>query len=297
MMRPHIPAGLTAQHLAPPVCKTAGRPAPQQQSAMSAVAANRLLGGFTIAIFLFILTPIVSIIVFSFNADRFPSLPWGGFSLRWYEAILTDATLRQGLYRSLQVASVVAVISTAIGFATAYVDYRFRFFGKNLYLALAVLPPTVPVLILGLAMLSFFSLINLVGTLTGVIAGHVVLCAPFAMALIRMRLADMSPDLEGAAWNLGATRWRTMWSVVIPFCRPAIFSALAITAAVSFDEFMIAWFVSGMNETLPVRILALLQGQVSPRINAIGTIVFCVSIALVAVAQVLTRPKTDKEAG
>lgn len=264
---------------------------------MTPATAHRLLGGFTIAIFLFILAPIVSIIVFSFNADRFPSLPWGGFSLRWYEAIATDATLRQGLYRSVQVAAVVSVIATAIGFATAYVDYRFRFLGKNLYLALAVLPPTVPVLILGLAMLSFFSTINLVGSLMGVIAGHVVLCAPFAMALIRMRLAEMSPDMEGAAWNLGATRWRTMWSVVIPFCRPAILSALAITAAVSFDEFMIAWFVSGMNETLPVRILALLQGQVSPRINAIGTVVFCVTITLVVLAQLLTGRKTDKETG
>lgn len=262
---------------------------------MTQIAAKRLLGGFTVLVFLFVLTPIISIIVFSFNADRFPSLPWGGFSLRWYEAIATDAILRQGLYRSLQVGAIVSVIATFIGFATAYVDFRFQFFGKTLYLALAALPPTVPVLILGLAMLSFFSTINLVGTLLGVIAGHVVLCAPFAMALIRMRLAEMSPDMEAAAWNLGATRWQTMWRVVIPFCRPAILSALAITAAVSFDEFMISWFISGMNETLPVRILALLQGQVSPRINAIGTIVFCVTIALVLIAQFLTRTKSDKE--
>jgi spermidine/putrescine transport system permease protein len=257
--------------------------------------ANLLLGGFTIIVFAFILTPIVSIVVFSFNADRFPSLPWGGFSLHWYKAILTDDTIRKGLSRSLQVAAVVAVVSTFIGFATAYVDYRFRFVGKLAFIALAALPPTVPVLILGLAMLSFFSLIDLVGTLRGVIAGHVVVCAPFAMALIRMRLADMSPDLEGAAWNLGATRWATMWSVVVPFCRPAIISALAITAAVSFDEFMIAWFVSGINETLPVRILSMLQGQVSPRINAIGSLVFFFSITLVAIAQFAASRKSDRE--
>lgn len=262
---------------------------------MSGAWTDRLLGGFTIVMFLFILAPVVSIIVFSFNADRYPSLPWGGFSLEWYRLILTDDTVRTGFLRSLKVAAIVSVIATFIGFATAYVDYRYRFFGKTAFLALATLPPTVPVLILGLAMLSFFSLIDLVGTLTGVIAGHVVLCSPFAMALIRMRLADMSPDLEGAAWNLGATRWSTMRSVVIPFCRPAILSALAITAAVSFDEFMIAWFVSGLNETLPVRILALLQGQVSPRINAIGSIVFFISIVLVLVAQILTTAKSDKE--
>ena len=251
-----------------------------------------VLGAFTVAMFLFILTPIATIVIFSFNVDRFPSLPWGGFSLYWYEAILADPTIRAGLWRSVIVASIVAVIATFIGFATAYVDYRYRFLGKTAYLALAALPPTVPVLILGLAMLSFFSLVNLAGTLTGVVVGHVVICAPFAMALIRMRLAEMNPDLEAAAWNLGASQWSTIFAVVVPFCRPSIFAALAITAAVSFDEFMIAWFVSGMQETLPVRILALLQGQVSPRINAIGSIVFFVSISLVIVAQILATRRS-----
>lgn len=258
-------------------------------------SADLLLGAFTLLAFGFILAPIISIVVFSFNADRFPTMVWGGFSLEWYEAILTDDSVRAGFWRSLRVAAVVSVISTVIGFATAYVDYRWRFFGKTAYLAVATLPPTVPLLVLGLSMLSFFSTIGLVGTLAGVVAGHVVLCAPFAMALIRLRLADMSPDLEPAAWNLGASRWATMRAVVFPFCRPAIFAALAITAAVSFDEFMIAWFVSGLQETLPVRILALLQGQVSPRINAIGTIVFVISITLVAAAQILTARRNRHE--
>ncbi|MEO0766592.1 MAG: ABC transporter permease subunit, partial [Pseudomonadota bacterium] len=196
-----------------------------------------------------------------------------------------DDTVRAGFWRSIQVSAFVAVVATFIGFATAYTDYRYNFRGKMSYLAIAALPPTVPVLILGLGMLSFFSMVNLVGTLRAVMFGHVVICAPFAMALIRMRLADMSPDIEPAAWNLGASRWSTMWRVTIPWCLPSIIASLAITAAVSFDEFMIAWFVSGLEETLPVRILALLQGQVSPRINAIGSLVFFISISLAAIGQ------------
>lgn len=245
------------------------------------------LGAATLAVYAFIMAPIVSIVVFSFNADRFPSLPWGGFSLDWYAAILADDTVRAGLWRSLTVAGVVSAAATTIGFATAYLDYRFRFTGKLPFLVLATLPPTVPVLILGLAMLSFFSLVDLMGRIEGVMVGHIVLCSPFAMALIRMRLAELDPDAEPAAWNLGATRLATIREVVIPHCAPSIFAALAITAAVSFDEFMIAWFVSGLEETLPVRILALLQGQVSPRINAIGSLVFLVSITLVVLSQLL----------
>ncbi len=240
---------------------------------------------WTCLVFGFILTPIASLVFFSFNADRFPSLPWGGFSLEWYRAIFADDTVRAGFWRSIQASATVSVIATFIGVAAAYTDYRYNFWGKMPYLAIVALPPTVPVLILGLGMLSFFSMVNLVGTLTAVMAGHVVICAPFAMALIRMRLAEMSPDIEPAAWNLGASRWATMWRVTVPWCLPSIFAALAITAAVSFDEFMIAWFVSGLEETLPVRILALLQGQVSPRINAIGTVVFGISITLAAIGQ------------
>jgi spermidine/putrescine transport system permease protein len=104
---------------------------------------------------------------------------------------------------------------------------------------------------------------------------------------VRLRLADLDPNLEAASWNLGATRWTTMRDVIIPFCRPAIIAALFLTAAISFDEFMIAWFISGLNETLPVRLLAMLQGQVSPRINAVGTMVFSVSIGLVVLAQLV----------
>ena len=248
-------------------------------------------GVWTALVFAFILTPIASLVFFSFNADRFPSLPWGGFSLEWYRAIFADDTVRDGFWRSIQVSAFVSVVATFIGFATAYTDYRYNFRGKLPYLAIAALPPTVPVLILGLGMLSFFSMVNLVGTLRAVMFGHVVICAPFAMALIRMRLADMSPDIEPAAWNLGASRWSTMWRVTIPWCLPSIIASLAITAAVSFDEFMIAWFVSGLEETLPVRILALLQGQVSPRINAIGSLVFFISITLAAIGQLFASRK------
>jgi spermidine/putrescine transport system permease protein len=249
------------------------------------------LGGWTVLVFLFVFAPIVSTVVFSFNADRFPSLPWGGFSLAWYAAVLTDDSVRRSLVNSLIVAAASAAIATVLGFAAAYVDYRFRFFGKRAYMALASLPPTVPVVILGVAMLTFEGRIGLSGTLAGVVAGHVVLCSPFAMALVRMRLADLDRDLEAAAWNLGANAWTSLREIVIPFALPSILASLFITAAVSFDEYMIAWFVSGLNETLPVRVLAMLQGQVSPRINAVGSLVFAVSAILVVLAQILTRRK------
>jgi len=246
------------------------------------------------AVFAFIFAPIVTSFVVSLNVDRFPTLPLGGFSTKWYQAIVEDPTLLPAMRNTLLAGVAVAVLSTLLGFGAAYTDFRYHFFGKNVYLALALLPPTIPVVILGLAMLVFLSQVSLFGKLHSVIISHVVVCLPFAMALVRLRLSQMDPSLEAAAWNLGASQWRALREIILPFTLPAILAALFITMAVSFDEFAIAWFVSGFNETLPVRILAMFQGQVSPRINAIGSIVFVVSMTLVVLAQailVTRRPK------
>jgi spermidine/putrescine transport system permease protein len=256
-----------------------------------------LLWVYVIAVFLFILAPIVTSFVISFNADRFPTLPLSGFSLRWYEAIRDDPTLPPALRNTIVVGLSVSVISTFLGFTAAYTDYRYRFMGKSVYLALALLPPTIPVIILGLAMLIFLSRVGLFGQIHSVIISHVVICLPFAMALIRLRLSQMDPSLEAAAWNLGASEWRAIREVILPFTMPAILSALFITMAVSFDEYAVAWFVSGFSETLPVRILSALQGQVSPRINAIGSLVFTVSIVLVILAQCLLLLRLPARAG
>lgn len=244
---------------------------------------------------IFIFVPIVISFIFSFSPNRYPTLPLGGFSTQWYEVILDEAPVPRAFGNSIKAGILVALISTFIGFAAAYTDYRYRFFGKNFYLALALLPPTIPVLILGLVMLMYLSRISLVGELYSVVLAHVVYCIPFAMALIRLRLAQMNPDLESAAWNLGANSWRAMREVILPFTLPSIFAALALTMAVSFDEYMIAFFTGGVTETLPVRVLALLQGQVSPRINAIGSVVFTISMSLVILAQILLLTRRSGE--
>jgi spermidine/putrescine transport system permease protein len=245
--------------------------------------------------FAFIFTPIFASFVFSFNSDRFPSLPLGSFSLKWYQTILSRPEVIEAAWTSLIVAVSSALLSTFIGFCTAYTDYRYKFFGKQAYLALAMLPPTIPLIIMALAMLSWLAQIGLSGKVISIIIAHTVLGAPFAMAVIRLRLNDMDPNLEPASWNLGASEWRAMREVVVPFAMPSIIAALCLTAAVSFDEFAVAWFVSGLNKTIPVVILEILQGNVDPQINAIGTFVFIISITLIVIAQMLMLSRGKKE--
>lgn len=246
-----------------------------------------LMRAYVVLVFAFIFAPIVVSFVFSFSENRFPTLPFNEFSTIWYQKVLDEPAFADALARSLTVALVTSALSTFIGFGAAYVDYRYRFFGQKFYVAMGIVPPMIPVLILGVAMLMFLSQIGLSGTLHSVIIAHVVLCTPFAMAICRLRLSQMAPNLEAAAWNLGANPWRTMRMVIVPFCLPAILASVFITAAISLDEFAIAWFVSGLEETLPVRVLNLVARQPSPSVNAIGSFTFTLSLTLVVLAQVV----------
>ena len=247
---------------------------------------NVILMVYVGMIFAFVFAPIIFSMIFSFNSQRVPTIPLGSFSTEWYAKILNDPDVWEAALNSLIVSGSTAVIATFLGFCTAYSDFRYNFRLKGPYLALILLPPTIPLIIMALAMLAWFSKIGMSGQIYSIIIAHSVLTAPFAMAVIRLRLNQMDPDLEAAAWNLGGSEWQTMRHVIIPFCKPAIVSGLFLTAAVSFDEFAVSWFVSGLNKTLPVIILEIVQGNIDPQVNAIGTFVFLISMTLVVLAQI-----------
>jgi spermidine/putrescine transport system permease protein len=253
-----------------------------------------LLRIYLLLVFVFIFMPIVTSVVFSFNSDRFPSLPLGHFTWQWYDKVYNDPETWDAIKTSIVVALSASLLATIIGFCTAYTDFRYNFKFKNAYLALALLPPTIPLIILALAMLAWFSKLGISGQIWALIIAHTVLGAPFAMAIIRLRLQQMDKDLESAAWNLGASEWATMRHVIIPFALPSIISALCLTMAVSFDEFAIAWFVSGLNKSVPVVILEILQGNVDPQINAIGSFVFATTMTLVVIAQLFLFTKNPQ---
>lgn len=259
----------------------------------------RVIGALRVYVWVvigFVFLPILISLIFSFNADRFPTLPLAGFTPEWYATIFADPDVWTAFGTSATVSLCSAVLATVLGFCTAYTDYRYNFFGKSAYLALILLPPTIPLIIIALAMLAWFSKLGISGQVSSIIAAHTVLTAPFAMAIVRLRLNQMDPNLESAAWNLGASEWRTMAAVVLPFCRPAIGSALFLCAAVSFDEFTVSWFVSGLNKTVPVHILEIVQGTIDPQVNAIGTLVFGVSMSLVIIAQALIFFRLNRSA-
>jgi spermidine/putrescine transport system permease protein len=238
----------------------------------------------------FLLLPILALVLFSFENSRLPALPWTGWTLKWYEFLLSDGRLLAALKNSLIVSPLSATAATVLGFFAAYALNRFRFLGRQLLSVLLVVPILIPPLILGVAFLGLLSQINLQGQLFSVFLTHIVILMPTAIALITIRLAQMPSDLEQAAWNLGATEWQALFKVVLPWSIPGIAGAWLLAFTFSFDEFVIAWFVSGFQPTLPVAIYSFMAFNLDPSLNAIGTVIFVLSVLLLLGAELLLIP-------
>jgi len=250
-----------------------------------------LLGRVWLALgFVFLLMPIATLIIFSFQKNQYASIPAQGWSLRWYEKLLADGTLLDSLERSLIVSPLAATGASIIGFLAAYAVHRFRFRGRPLLVMLIMLPMLIPPIIMGVAFLGLLARLGLHGELYSVLITHVILVTAPAMAITQLRLAQMPPSLEEAAWDLGATRWQAIRKVVLPFAASGIAGGWLLAFTFSFDEFVIAWFVSGFHPTLPVSIYAYIVGSADPSLNAMATIIFVLSAVLLLGVELLLLP-------
>lgn len=251
----------------------------------------RVAGRLYMAIgYCFLILPIATMIVFSFQKGQFASIPGQGWTLQWYGKLFTDGTLLEALRNSLIVSPLAATGGCILGFLAAYALHRFRFRGQGAFSVLLVLPVLIPPLILGVAFLGLLSRIGLQGQLLSVILTHVVIVTAPAMAVIQLRLGQMPASLEEAAWDLGATDLQTLYKVVLPFTLPGIAGGWLLAFTFSFDEFIIAWFVSGFEQTLPVAVYAYIVGSVDPSLNAVGSIVFGLSVLSLIGVELLLFP-------
>ncbi|SSC72195.1 unnamed protein product [Ciceribacter sp. T2.26MG-112.2] len=259
-----------------------------------------VLGRIWLALaYAFMFLPLIVLVLFSFQKNRFPGFPLQGFTTSWYEKLFSDGSLPAALGNTMIVSPAAATVATFLAFFAAYALNRFHFPGKTVLLGLVTLPILIPPLILGVGFLGLLARVHLSGTLFAVFLTHVVLIIAPALAIIQLRLAQMPASLEEAAWDLGATEMQTVQKVVLPFAAPGIFGAWLLAFTFSFDEFIIAWFVSGFQPTLPVAIYSVLVASIDPSLNAIGTIVFAIScLVLIALELVLLPYLTrGKQAG
>ena len=243
------------------------------------------LGPLTILFFLYLYVPLAVIVVYSFNANRVAGV-WTGFSLKWYGSALNNAALMSALETSLTIAAVATVVSTLIALSAALAIIR----GKNVRFrklseTVVNLPLLLPEIVLAVATLILFSLLDIQNGLVRLIVAHSAFCTPFAFLPIRARLQGMSLDLEEASADLYANSWTTFRRVTLPLIFPGVFSGAMLAFLISMDDFITSnLLATGGSTTLPVYIFSLIRAGTSPELNAIATLLILASLVLATAA-------------
>ncbi len=237
--------------------------------------------------FLFIYLPVGVLALFSFQGGTLPVPPFNGPSLRWYAEVLGDRDLTEALRHSLLVALASGAVAVALGFGAAYALARHVLPGAALLRGLLIAPLTVSYLIVGLGLLIVLQRAGMGLSLWTVGLGHVVINLPLAFAIIYASMGAQQQGAERAARDLGAREHQVVLLVTVPMLAPAILAAYFLSVTLSWDEFIIAFLLSRFDVTLPVEIFSLLRSGLSPRLNAVGSFVFLVSVAAVILFEIL----------
>lgn len=238
-----------------------------------------LLYSTLVVIYLFF--PILIIALFSFNSSPAISFPIRGFSLRWYQELLDSQVFLSALKNSLVVATFTTALSLSVGTLASLALTRYQFRFKGFVQSLFLLPLSLPGLFLGISLLSYFISLNLQLSLSTVIIGHLIYTLPYFVLVASARLERFDRILEEAAQDLGCTPWQTFWKVNFPIIAPSIIGAAMVVFALSFDEFLITFFVIGSESTLPMLIWSMMRKSIDPRVNAISVILMIASMLLI----------------
>jgi len=251
---------------------------------------DKVLKGYSFAIYVFLYAPILIMVVFSFNDSRLLAV-WRGFSLRWYEALVADPSVWRAFYNSIWVASLTATISMVLGTMTAFVMIRHSFRGKSILDSALYFPVVIPEITEALSLLLFYVFTGIpLGAVT-VAIGHIAFAISYAAIVIRARLVGFDRSVEEAAKSLGANELRTFLHVTLPLILPGVIAGGLLAFTVSYDDFIKTAFTAGPGlQTLPLRIYAMAsRGGVSPQLNALATVTLVVSLGLALVRLRLSK--------
>jgi len=231
-----------------------------------------ILSAVNALIVLYLAAPIVVVVATAFTTTNYPVFPPVGFTLHWFERFLSNSQFVDSIQRSIVLAVDCTAIACCLGALSAIGLVRWRGWGRNAVSAFMLSPIMFPTIVLGLALLVFYSRIGLSGTFTGLVIAHSVIATPFVIRLVMASMAEFDPTVEEAARNLGAGWARTFLLVTLPLIRPGVLAGGVFAFILSFDELVVTLFLAGPDmTTLPIRIFTFVEYSSEPTISAIAT--------------------------
>jgi len=246
--------------------------------------------GYYLLLLLFLQLPILLLIVFSFNDSVLLVFPLKGFTLQWYRELLQATELINAAKNSLIIGLVSSVVATVLGGAAAIAIARYNFPGREFFLNIATLPLVIPYVVLAVALLLMFQALRVELSLWTIMIGHTIINMPYVMLIVAARLSGFANNLEEAAMDLGATYWGTLMRVTLPISMPALVAAFLSSFTMSFDEFSLAFFLAGTQNTLPVYLYSQLRFPSRlPLAVTTAAVVIMVSVVILLLSEWLRR--------
>ena len=271
-------------------------PAPRRRR-RSVEGKPRLAVAFTVLFFALLYIPIIVVVIFSFNSRKSLS-SFGSFSLRWYEQFFHDEQLLSSLRASIFISTVAMVGSLILGTMLAFALEKIRSRRARVVGTVTLVPLVTPEIVTGVAALLFFTGLGIKLSLTTVILAEITFSISYVAVIVRGRLAAMSDEVEEAARDLGCTPFQALRLVTVPMILPALIASGLLVFALVFDDFVLAFFVTGVDpQPLPVRIYSEIRLTISPAINAVGTCMMLVSVAVIGLSLLIPRLFGRKDNG
>jgi spermidine/putrescine transport system permease protein len=253
-------------------------------------AARALLGGYAVAIYVFLFAPIVLLVLFSFNANRYGTFPITGWTFTWYRQAFADYQIHDALSTTIKVGLQVTAVSTLVGTAAAFPLVRSRLPFREGIRIVFILPIMIPGLLIGVSLLVLFtSTFHTTLSPETAVVGQSVYTTPFVILLVAARLQGFDTALERAAADLGANTFQRLRRVVMPLILPAIVAGALFAFTLSLDEFIITYFLIGGHNTLPIFIYTQVKFGITPEVNAVATMLLGASLLLLGIAFALPQ--------
>ncbi len=241
-----------------------------------------VLAGLMTMLFLYV--PIIILIGLSFNASTM-GVAWKGFSVHWYQKLLADSSIVDATVNSLLIAGTSTTCSLLLGLGAAIGLEKWRGRHSAWMNTLILLPLVIPEILMGVALLMVFVLLQVPLGFGSIIVGHMVFNLPLIVVILRARLRKLDPAWEDAARDLGATSWNVLMRITLPMLRPAIVGAALLSFTVSLDDFVVTFFVAGPGSTtLPLKVFSMIKTGMTPEVNALSAIMVVVSMVCVGLS-------------
>lgn len=247
-------------------------------------------------VMIFLFLPIAILVIFSFNASEM-NIIFTGFTTEWYGRLLENANLLDAFKNTILIAVISTTVSTVLGAISAVGMKKYNFPTEQVVNKLIYIPIVIPEIVLGISLLCVFTLAGVELGFWSVLLAHITFSVPFVITSVRSTLYSLPKNVEEAAEDLGAGKWKTFWYVTLPLIKPGIVSGAILAFTLSLDDVVISYFTAGPGtNTLPLYIYSIIKTGITPDVNALTTLMLLFTIvALVVSSKIQTKRQAERE--